>query len=215
MQRAIGGRNRPLMAPTAESPAMPEPMLTANAAVTQPPSQTAPQVGWADYLRVGLLLFAFSALLVIVKLLASVAEARPERLLLPVFAAVALTAIVWLLMVIVRNTSVMRGLVSPEYYVAYTSQPPAEWVERPARAFNNLMQVPTLFYVVCVLMLVTGAVDQAQLAYAWIFVAVRALHACVYIGWNHVAYRFTAWVASCIVLGALWTRFALQSWPGW
>jgi hypothetical protein len=104
-------------------------------------------------------------------------------------------------MVVVRNSSVMRGLVAVDYYVAYTSAPPAEWIERTARAFNNLMQVPTLFYVVCTLMLVTRTLDQTQLAYAWIFVAMRALHACVYIGWNHVriASPLGSRAASCSV----------------
>jgi hypothetical protein len=46
------------------------------------------------------------------------------------------------------------------------------------------MQVPTLFYVVCLSMMVTGEIDHAQLLLAWIFVAARLLHAVVYIGWK-------------------------------
>ena len=75
------------------------------------------------------------------------------------------------------------------------------------------MQLPTLFYVVCTLMLVTGHVDRAQLAYAWLFVALRALHSVVYILWNPLPYRFTTWLMGSVALFLIWIRFALQAWP--
>ncbi|MEE2775377.1 MAG: MAPEG family protein [Acidobacteriota bacterium] len=48
---------------------------------------------------------------------------------------------------------------------------------------------------------------------AWLFVVARTLHAAVYIGFNRLAYRFALFASSCVVLGVLWIRFALQSWP--
>jgi hypothetical protein len=140
---------------------------------------------------------------------------QPERVLAPMFAMLGVTAAVWLLMVVVRNWAVIRGLTNPEYYLSYAQGQPPDWIERPARTFNNLMQVPTLFYVVCLLMLSVRVTDQAQLVYAWLFVAIRVLHAVFYIGWNFLPYRFAAYISSCIVLGVLWTRFALQTWPVW
>jgi hypothetical protein len=131
-----------------------------------------------------------------------------QALLPPMLALVMLTTLVWLVMVVVRNVASMTGRVAPQYYVDYASHPPREWIERPARTFNNLMQLPTLFYVVCVLGLVMGNVDRAQIALAWFYVASRTAHAIVYIGWNHVPHRFTSWIASCVALGVLWFRFA-------
>jgi hypothetical protein len=173
-----------------------------------------PKVTLSDYRNVGLLFAAFGVLLAYIAKLAEPPAPDPNLLLGPVFALVALVLVVWLLMVVVRNVATIRGLAPPRYYEAYTGPVPEDWIERPARTFNNLMQVPTLFYVVCTLMLVTQHSDRAQLAYAWLFVALRALHAVVYIGWNPLPYRFATWIMASVTLFTLWTRFALQAWPG-
>jgi hypothetical protein len=134
-----------------------------------------------------------------------------SALLQPVSALVALTALVWLAMVGVRNFAVFRGLASVGYYRGYTGTSPPEWVERPARAFMNLLEVPVLFYVVCVLMLVTGHADATQVALAWAFVAIRAAHALSHIALNDVRLRFAAYVAGCATLATIWIRFAVQA----
>jgi hypothetical protein len=134
---------------------------------------------------------------------------QPEALLPPIVALVALTGLVWLLMVVVRNVAVQRGQATVGFYKSYTGSPPAEWIERPARAFMNLLEVPVLFYLVCVLMLVTRRVDATQVTLAWTFVACRVVHAAIHIGVNNVLWRFGAYLAGCLTLAALWLRFAL------
>lgn len=129
------------------------------------------------------------------------------RELLPAtFALVALTALVWLLMLLARNVSVAVGKVAIGYYRNYRDDAPPEWIERPARAFMNLLEVPVLFYVACLLMLVTRECDRAQVLLAAAFVAMRAVHAAIYIGVNHVPARFGAYVAGCVTLGVIWVR---------
>jgi hypothetical protein len=134
----------------------------------------------------------------------------PETLIRPMVALFVVTAIVWLAMLLARNTAVIRGRASVQYYADYVSDAPDERIERPARTFNNMMQAPTLFYVVCILMLVTRRADDAQLTLAWTFVALRAVHAVVYIALNYVPYRLATWLSSCIALGVLWFRFAMR-----
>jgi len=175
---------------------------------------TEPTVTLAVYRNVGILFAAFIGLLVVVPSVASGPVAKPSLVLGPVFAMVLVVAVVALLMVTLRNLATLRGQVSAAYYLAYSGPAPKDWIERPARAFNNLMQLPVLFYVVCTLMLVTGQVDRAQLAYAWLFVGLRALHAVLYILWNPLPYRFGTWLMGLITLLVLWTRFALVAWPG-
>ena len=126
----------------------------------------------------------------------------------PMLALVGLTALVWLTMVVARNVAVLRGTASVRYFVAYRAEFPGEHIERPARTFDNLMQVPTLFYVVCLLMLVTQRADAQQAALAWAFVVLRAVHAALFITLNRVFLRFASWGSSCVVLGILWYRFA-------
>jgi hypothetical protein len=174
------------------------------------PSASRVTVRVADYVRVGSALGLFCLGLWFVCRASPGPQPAAERLISPMFALVALTALVWLGVVLVRNTTVLLGITSPAYYADYATAHPPDWVERPARTFNNLMQVPVLYYVVSLLMLVTGRFDTTQIALAWIFVATRALHAVVYIGWNYLPLRFGLWVAGCISVGVLWFRFAAQ-----
>ncbi|NOV29395.1 MAPEG family protein [Methylomonas sp. ZR1] len=133
---------------------------------------------------------------------------RPELLISPMAALFTLTALVWLIMVVARNVAVIRGHASIRYFADYKADIPADdRFERPARTFNNLMQVPALFYVICLLMLVEKEVDNVQIALAWAFVVLRYVHAIIYMAVNWVPYRFATWASSCIVLGALWFRF--------
>lgn len=162
----------------------------------------------SDYVRVA----GFLAIYGVGLATATRADGPPpplNSLLAPIGVMLVITLVVWLAMVIVRNYAAIRGLGSAAYFIDLRTNPPAEWVERPARTFNNLMQVPTLFYVACILMMITQRVDAAALALAWIFVVTRACHAAIYMVWNHVPSRFATWIASVIALIVLWTRFLL------
>jgi len=132
----------------------------------------------------------------------------PRALLPAVFALVALTALVWVLMLLARNISVALGKVAMGYYRTYRDDVPPEWIERPARTFMNLLEVPVLFYVACLLMLVTEQCDRAQVLLAGTFVATRVVHAAIYLGVNHVPARFGAYVTGCVTLGVIWVRLA-------
>jgi hypothetical protein len=136
----------------------------------------------------------------------------PDALLGPIFVLAGLVGVVWVLMVSFRNYAILRNIASATYYAAYQRAAPPDWVERPARTFNNLMQIPTLFWCVCALMMITRRLDGAQLFLAWVFVAARVMHALVYMIWNYLPARFGIWTAGTITLVVLWVRFALQSW---
>lgn len=166
------------------------------------------------YLLLGAILAAFVAMLAATVTLTPGAAQfghEPQALIRPVVALVSLTALVWCLMVARRNLAVIRGNVAVRYFQAYTSDAPAEWVERPARAYMNLLELPVLFYVACALMLATGKFDGVQIALAWVFVLIRCIHAFIHIGFNYVPLRFTAFFAGSVTLGVLWVRFAAQN----
>ena len=158
------------------------------------------------------ILSAFSAALYVIVARGAAGAADPKELIRPVVALVVLTGIVWVLMFAVRNVTVARGDASILYYQTYrASEAPSEWIERPARTFMNLLEVPVLFYVVCILMLVTRACDAAQVELAWVFVGTRVLHAILYIGINHVPSRLGSYVAGGVTLAVIWFRFASQA----
>ncbi|MEQ1784480.1 MAG: MAPEG family protein [Hyphomonadaceae bacterium] len=137
------------------------------------------------------------------------APARAQDLVLPMCAMFALTAVVWILMAVVRNAVVLFGKASVAYFRDYRdADAPEEWIERPARNFNNLMQVPALFYVAALTIIVAGKPDMAQVGLAWIFVGFRLAHSIVHIAINYVPLRFALYASSCIVLAVMWFRLA-------
>jgi hypothetical protein len=161
---------------------------------------------------VGAILAAFFAVLVAVIRGASAPMGQDAAVLIqPVVALVVLTAIVTLLMVVSRNVAFIRGTASARYFQTYTADKPAEWIERPTRTYMNLLELPVLFYVVCLLMLTTGRFDSAQVSLAWVFVITRYVHAFIYIGFNHVPLRFAAFMTGVLTLAVIWTRFVEQN----
>ena len=164
----------------------------------------------AAYLMIVAILAGFAVVLVAVMSVKATAGAPPD-LIRPVIALVALTAIVALMMGVYRNVAVIRGAVPARYFQSFTADPPAEWVERPARAYMNLLELPVLFYVVCLLMLATGRFDSVQVSLAWVFVVARCAHAFIHIAFNYVPLRFAAFLAGVVTLVVMWTRFAAQN----
>jgi hypothetical protein len=169
----------------------------------------------ATYLLVGVVLAAFVAVLVAVvrttSASAHIVQGAAAALIQPVVALVVLTAIVALMMVVYRNVALIRGMASARYFQTFTADKPAEWVERPTRTYMNLLELPVLFYVVCLLMLTTGSFDSVQVSLAWVFVMTRYVHAFIYIGFNYVPLRFAAFLTGVIALAVIWTRFAVPS----
>jgi hypothetical protein len=80
--------------------------------------------------------------------------------------------------------------------------PPA--IALPNRAYMNLLELPLLFYVVCVIAYVTATTTSAVLTLAWLYVALRVLHTLIHLLYNNVLHRLIAFAASNFVLVAMW-----------
>lgn len=171
----------------------------------------------STYLLLGVILAAFVATLVALSRASAGAGSEQHihggaaALVQPVVALAALTGVVCVLMIVFRNLAFIRGAVAESYFRTFTTGQPAEWVERPTRTYMNLLELPVLFYVVCILMLTTGY-DQLQVTLAWVFVITRYAHAFIYIGFNHVPLRFMAYLCGVLTLVLIWTRFAAHHW---
>lgn len=76
--------------------------------------------------------------------------------------------------------------------------------------FRNLFEVPVLFYALCGFLAITGLTNLLLLACAWGYVVLRAAHSYVHLTSNVVIRRFQLFLASSIVLYAMWALFALR-----
>lgn len=79
-------------------------------------------------------------------------------------------------------------------------------VSLPNRNYMNLLELPVLFYVACLVAYVTGHVDRTAVTLAWGYVALRAVHSLVHLTYNDVRHRGFAFAASNVALLILWIR---------
>ena len=95
----------------------------------------------------------------------------------------------------------LRQLVGSKAADADRSFPPeAQW---KAHNHNHLMEQPTLFYAVCLVLALAGAGYGLSTALAWIYVGLRIAHSLWQATMNRVAVRFYLFIAASLVLGAL------------
>jgi hypothetical protein len=121
---------------------------------------------------------------------------------LPMLATMTLTAVVWLYMYAKRIPAMRRAGVRVQTYT--TPDKVAEYlpdeVNYAAYNLKNLFEVPILYYGLCLYLFVSGSVDTAYVAAAWLFFLFRAMHSFVHCTNNIVMLRFYLYAAAALVL---------------
>lgn len=128
----------------------------------------------------------------------------------PFFALIGLTLVVWITMYVKRTSYILAeklSLRSVDTPAKMDRIVPTE-VNLPAYALRNLLELPVLFYVLCLYLFATDSVDQFYLVAAWLFVAGRAIHAVIYCTSNRVMHRFRAYFISSLILWIIVLRAA-------
>jgi hypothetical protein len=132
---------------------------------------------------------------------------RQELILQPMGALAALTFIVLFMIAFRRFQAGFAGRVSGRDFLYGESATVPPDVSLPNRNYMNLLELPMLFYVVCLMHYVTNRVGMMALVLAWLYVALRALHSAVHLSYNNVPHRLAVFGASNGVLIALWIAF--------
>ena len=123
-------------------------------------------------------------------------------ILYPIFALLTLTLAVMVRMGIARYSAVIRREVDHHYYEVYHGEEPPH-LRVLSRHFSNLVEIPPLFYIACIIAFVTEQQSGLVIGLAWAYVALRFLHSYIHLGRNVVAQRFKVFVASILVLTVL------------
>lgn len=125
-----------------------------------------------------------------------------ETILQPMLAVMALTMVVWFYLYAVRIPAMRRARKPAQTYTVPDTviQHLPEEANYPANNFNNLFQLPVLFYVLCLYLYVTGSVDALYVYAAWVFFVFRVAHSIVHCTINRVVARFTLY---CLGAAAL------------
>jgi hypothetical protein len=135
----------------------------------------------------------------------------PNAIFLPIFGMVFLTFVVGATMARARFKAISQSRVRPEQLsngeVWERVLAPAE---NAADNFENLFEVPVLFYAAVLSIHSLGLSDEIYLFAATLFVVLRAVHSLVHCTTNWVPHRFAAFLTSSLVVYAMWTRLAFQ-----
>ncbi len=127
----------------------------------------------------------------------------------PIFALVLLTFAVCFGVGLARLISVQKRQVSPKYYKLLSGYTPPDYVVKLGRNFDNLLEVPVLFYLLGVLMIALNLSSAFILNLAWAFVVFRLIHTLIHITYNTPTHRFLAYLVSCTILLVMWIEFIM------
>lgn len=125
-------------------------------------------------------------------------------LLYPVFALAGWTFLVLLLIPFYRVRAGLRREIKTDDFKYGESATVPPYVSIPNRNYMNLLELPMLFYVGCVLMYVTSGGSSLAIKLAWAYVVLRVIHSIIHLSYNNVVHRLTAFATSNFVLVALW-----------
>ncbi len=135
------------------------------------------------------------------------------EILQPVVAMLLLTMTVWFYMFIRRfgfflpNKIDTERLKTPEEAKAIIP----ENVNNIGNNFINLFEVPVVFYVICLVLFVSGSVDPVYLKAAWLFVFLRLVHSVIQCSYNRVMHRFLSYFLSSLAVWFMVIRFAIHT----
>lgn len=132
-------------------------------------------------------------------------------ILFPVFAQVALTFGIGVWLASLRFAAVKRGDLSPRYFAINRGGEVPEYLAKVNNNYNNLLELPVLFYLVTVLLYVTGGVEPAQIILAWVFVASRYVHSYIHTTYNNIRHRLRSFMLGVITLISMWCLFFVRT----
>jgi len=126
------------------------------------------------------------------------------EILYPLIALAAWTFLVLLLIPFVRVRSVRRREIGPNDFRFGESPAVPPSVSIPNRNYMNLLELPMLFYVVCMLLYITAGSSRLAVYIAWFYVLLRVVHSLIHLSYNGVIHRLSAFALSNAALISLW-----------
>jgi hypothetical protein len=133
-----------------------------------------------------------------------------DAIFMPMGALALLTFLVLTLIPFRRFRAGFAGRIVPDDFKFGESGKVPGDVSIPNRAYMNLLEMPVLFYVICLMLFVSGHVDPTFLYLAWVYVGLRVVHTLIQITYNNVTHRLIPFTLSNFVVIAMWGLFF---WP--
>lgn len=125
-------------------------------------------------------------------------------ILTPMFALAAWTGLMLILVARSRVSATARGHAKTSDFRFGESPGVPGAVSLFNRNYMNLLELPVLFYVACLMAYATQTATPAMAWLAWLYVALRGAHSLVHVTYNNVLHRFAVFGLSNFALIGLW-----------
>ncbi|TGN03340.1 MAPEG family protein [Leptospira dzoumogneensis] len=135
---------------------------------------------------------------------------QKEYWLLPIGALALLTFFVLLQIPIRRLYAGFIGKVIVDDFKFGESKNVPHWVTIPNRNYMNLLEMPLLFYLICLIQYLTNSIDPLNFKLAWIYVGFRFAHSLIHLTYNNVIHRLIIFASSNLILFGIWVNYFRQ-----
>ena len=109
-----------------------------------------------------------------------------------------------------RRNAVQKRDVDPKYYRTFTGGQETPRLQVLSRHAANLIELPLLFYIVVLMIHVSGSTSTLFVGLAWSYVILRFLHAFIHLGSNNVLHRFLVFGIGTLVLLSMWVLLLIR-----
>ena len=136
------------------------------------------------------------------------------EIFIPMYYMVLLTAAVFLISTLIRfkNVLVDKSHTGSELVKIPLPESAAQITKQADRNLINLFEFPILFYAICIVLYVSGKVDDYFVLLAYWFVGLRVAHSIYHIFINgfigDMPLRALLWLPSLGIVVWMWARFA-------
>jgi len=134
---------------------------------------------------------------------------NPTLIFLPMLIVAALVFVAFVRMAAARAAAVKAGH-DPAFYRAHLGEPEPEAARVAVRHYENLFELPTLFYAACLTAFTIAAVGKWTLVFAWGYAATRVVQSLVHLTYNNPAHRGGAFMLGIAFMLALWINLAVS-----
>ena len=134
---------------------------------------------------------------------------QAQSIIYPMAALFLLNIIVMFTMLFFRIKAVRTRKVSPRYFKLNKGEDIPDHLEALSQNYSNLLELPLLFYIACITLIVLNLNVQDFVVYAWMYVGFRYLHSLIHVTYNHILHRLFVFAVSGFVLIAMWVKLVL------
>lgn len=131
-------------------------------------------------------------------------------LLIPLFGMIFLTFGIMFWMLKLRYRAVLRDGLDATYFRLYNNVEVPEYLQKVTQHYQNLLEMPALFYLAIVLLLILNLSDMLYVLLAWGYLISRLVHSYIHTTSNRLMWRKNSFISSMVVLLIIWLRITLD-----